>query len=266
MEISPFTSADIEELAALQPEGWTDIKEVYKDYLLRPYCFPLKLKSENKLIGVGVTITHINSAWLAQIIVHPDHRKQGLGTLITKALLDKIDTKAFPAISLIATPLGEPVYQKLGFRKTAEYLLLKSENKVNLPVKGNITRSSATDYASIMRLDKLASGEDRTKYLKQHLSSAKLFTDSGIVRGFYLPTLLHGPVIAFDAEAGIELMKFRQNTSDDSAVLPSENKEAIDFLLQQNYKVVNRASRMSLGQPINFKPEMIFNRISGSLG
>src|SRR6478609_1708887 len=237
MNFSLITAEDIEELKELQPEGWPDIRNVYRFYIQHSFCLAIKLKSGNKLIGIGAAIMHANSSWLAQIVVHPDFRNQGLGKDITQTLLDKIDRKTFPAVSLIATTLGEPVYLKMGFRKTGEYLLLRTENKIQLPVKAKITNSSATDYASILRLDKLTSGEDRRLYLKEHLSSAKIIAESGIIKGFYLPTLLHGPVIAFDEEAGIELMKYRLNTKEDSAVVPSENKEAVDFLLQQNYKV-----------------------------
>lgn len=60
-------------------------------------------------------------------------------------------------------------------------------------------------------------------------------------------------------------MKLRIRT-ENTARFPINNTSAINFLLDNNYKEVRTSKRMRLGEKRAWKPENIFNRISGGLG
>ena len=93
MQLQPFTSNDIQLLTLLQPEGCPDIIPVYTFYDASSFCFPIKITIANELVGVGTTIMHKDVTWLAYIIVHNDYRNKGIGKLITKSLIDTIDSR-----------------------------------------------------------------------------------------------------------------------------------------------------------------------------
>jgi hypothetical protein len=85
------------------------------------------------------------------------------------------------------------------------------------------------------------------------------------VEGFYMPDFGDGLIVAINPEAGIELMKMRNRTKN-IAVLPVDNNVALEFLFQNNFKHYRTAKRMTLGEELNWCPEMIFNRVSGQVG
>src|SRR5690242_17103555 len=124
MIIESLTNEDLPQVSGLQPEGWPSIIPSYQFYLQSSFCFPLKLSVDNQLAGVGTAIVHANTAWLAHIIVDPRQRNKGIGTDITKALIQLAEKYYCRTILLLATTLGEPVYTKLGFRKELDYIFL----------------------------------------------------------------------------------------------------------------------------------------------
>ncbi len=68
-----------------------------------------------------------NTAWLAHIIVDPEYRKRGIGSLIVCQLLDFLKNSGCETVSLIATELGYSVYKKAGFVEQTEYAFFERE-------------------------------------------------------------------------------------------------------------------------------------------
>ncbi len=85
------------------------------------------------------------------------------------------------------------------------------------------------------------------------------------VRGYYLPTLGEGLIVANKQSAGMALLKLylRQNSK---IVLPQENTTTVSFLLNQRNPIKRRAKRMYLGENIDVQFKSIFNRIGGNIG
>jgi len=105
MDRQPLELPDLELITALQPPDWPNIIPSIEFYIISTFCFPIKLIIDNKIVGIGTTIIHNDIAWLAHIIVHPEHRNQGIGKIITQTLVDSLQTKC-DTIYLIATDLG----------------------------------------------------------------------------------------------------------------------------------------------------------------
>jgi GNAT superfamily N-acetyltransferase len=266
MEVLPFTANDINLLPALQPYDWSDLRIFYRYYLEHlSFCSPVKVMEGRMMAGIGTTIYHNNIAWLAHIVVHPDFRKHGIGKFLTQSMVDSIDSSAYKTISLLATPLGEPVYSKIGFQIQAEYVFLKNEtDKIKFIASPRIIPLKEKHLQDVYALDNKASGEDRSSRLQEYFTDAYIYADDEI-RGFYLPSFGEGLIVAKDDAAGIELMKFRLNKIN-MAVLPALNISAMNFLKENNFKEYRFAKRMWLGEKIEWLPEMIYNRISGQIG
>jgi GNAT superfamily N-acetyltransferase len=63
-------------------------------------------------------------AWLLNIYVEPQHRRQGLAKAITQALIEWCRQNGFGSVALHASEYGRELYEKLGFRPTNEMRLL----------------------------------------------------------------------------------------------------------------------------------------------
>ena len=266
MQISAITANDIEEIRELQPEGWPDIISHFNFYIESAFCKPLKFVNQQKIVGIGSSIIYPYSAWLGHIIVHRDFRNQGIGLFITKTLVERLVDGNCNRISLIATDLGKPVYEKLGFVTETNYEFYKKEKHSNtLFHSKHITPASTKHHKEILALDKLVYGEERFALLNPHLAKALICVENDSVRGFYLPTLGEGLIVANDKSAGINLSKLRIQTQN-TTVLPQENQDAIIFLKENGWEFIKTASKMCFSEKLVSKPEWLFNRSGGNVG
>ena len=258
---------DLENIREFQPEGWSDIAELFRYNLLASFCLPVKLVREDRMVAVGNIIFNQDTAWLSQIIVHPAQRNKGLGTAVTKALLDRIDAIKFKTVLLDATFLGYPVYKKLGFELVSEYLHLTSvEDRPQPTFNSSFIKPFEEKYREqIFALDRAVTGENRALKLMEEMNRSLLWIKGGKVEGVYFPFLGKGPIIASQPEAGIELMQCRMSVQK-SAMFPIENTVAAEFLFAHQWVEARRSRRMILGEPLNWKPAYIYNVISGAFG
>ena len=267
MQYNKFTSSDFAHIGHLQPVGWPDITGAFRFYTDSDFCHPVKVSVDNKIIGIGCSIVFDTTAWLAHIIVDEKFRNQGVGSAITECLLDVNRSKGIGTILLIATPLGEPVYLKAGFRTVSEYHYFKREappaGKKQSPKVQPYTKDL---YPEIIKLDALVTGEQRVNLLHPYLDQSFVFIDGGTVCGFYIPDLEEGPICAKTIEAGRTLMKFKYSRVEKAAIA-AENLAGINCLHELGFvRMETKGKRMILGKDIAWKPEMIYSRTGGNFG
>lgn len=262
--IESLTHEDLPQVSHIQPEGWSPVIPSFQFYLESSFCYPVKYTVNDKLIGVGATILHHQTAWLAHIIVDAQYRGKGIGTQITKALIQIAEKYYSKTILLTATTLGEPVYTKLGFKKELDYLFLQQGTWAE-PATETIHAYEEVYRKQILKLDRDISGEDRSKLLAPHLLRARLILQQGKVQGMYLPTLGEGLVIAENQAAGISLLSERLTPEKNRIALPAENT-IIDLMKRHGYTEFLKGSRMYLGEKLTFQPSKIYSRIGGNLG
>lgn len=266
MKIQRLAHADLHLITDLQPSGWQNIMPSIEFYTTSNFCFPIKVIANDKIVGIGTTIIHNDVAWLAHIIVHPEHRNQGIGKLITATLVESLKAKNCHTIYLIATDLGEPVYKKVGFETETEYLFFKDVNIMEpFPISDKIVPFCEDFKQQAINLDFEVSKENRAFYLEEHLSSGFVYLANKRVEGLYLPTFGEGLIIAATDLAGQELMKLRL-TAKENAVFPIDNTFAKEFMYLNNFKEFRTAKRMRLGKSRSWQPSNIYNRIGGNLG
>lgn len=268
MDIQELEHIDINFISDLLPISWEGAIPTIYSYTSTNNCFPIKVIIDKKIVGIGTTIIHNKTAWLAHIIVHPDYRNQRIGKIITQTLVDNAYSKGSETIYLLATELGEPVYKAIGFETETQYIVFKregtnesfknTENENIIPFSNDLKRQ-------ILNLDRQVSGEDRTLLLEQYLSDGFLYLQDNEMQGLYLPNLGDGLIIATTNSAGQELMKLRLK-SKDSASFPIDNLSAIELMKQNNFREVRTEKRMRFGKKRTWQPTNIYNRIGGNLG
>lgn len=267
MLIVAFTSVDIDQLTALQPENWPDIKEPYSHYVEADFCFPFKIISDGTIAAVGSLIVHHDVAWLGHIIVHPQHRKKGLGEMMTRQLVEIGQQKGCTTTYLIATDLGETVYLKVGFVTETEYPVYTD---VSIPYDAVIADGITGAYAhrfegQLTVMDKLCSGEDRFFHLQKYLSEAIICHSNNNLEGYYIPGLGSGLIVAVSRQAGLALLAIHTQTPK-FLVFPVENTILMELMQQLGKQPVKSVKRMRLGAQRPTELSYIYNRIGGNLG
>jgi GNAT superfamily N-acetyltransferase len=263
--INPLTSEDVEHVSELQPEGWGNILTSIRFYCTASFCYPLKASINDKIVGIGTAIFHGSTAWLAHIIVHKDYRNAGIGSAITDSLIGLVRKTSCETILLIATPLGEPVYKKLGFAAETHYIFFDDGSLPQPSGKVNIVPFKDQFRDALMEFDHRATGEYRQELFIPYLAGSKMFLEGEDLRGFYIPTLGEGLIICSDPLGGVELMKHRGQLNK-MFCIPVDNKNGIHFLQRNGYRKLREASRMILGKKILWDASQIYNRIGGNLG
>ncbi len=266
IEIQTLLKSDIPNITHLQPDDWKDIRKVYNQFIDYNFFYPVKAILQDKIIGVGEVIFNKESAWIGVIVVDESLRNKGIGSFISNHLSKYIASKGINTQMLLATPIGQPVYKKLGFEHVSDYVFLERDKKKEWKLENEKIISFDLKYLEqIVVLDRLAMGEDRSQILKHFTNDALLFVDQKL-QGFYLPHLGDGLIIAKNHEAGFELLKNKWATKSELIILPKENNEIIEFAESQGFKPFRYAARMILGKPFDWNPQMIYNRVGGYLG
>lgn len=116
IQIRTMTDRDIELGMRLKRQaGWNQLEQDWRRCLaLEPEgCFVL----EREGLGLGTTTTCVmgDVAWIAMVLVDEACRGQGFGKAMMLHALDYLDGRGIASIRLDATPLGRPLYEKLGF-------------------------------------------------------------------------------------------------------------------------------------------------------
>ncbi|HEY9045701.1 MAG TPA: GNAT family N-acetyltransferase [Ohtaekwangia sp.] len=266
MPIEVFTRHDLSHLHDLQPEGWNQLESIFDFYLQSDFCFPLKYTVDGKLAGTGVYILHRDTAWLAHIIVHRDFRYQGIGTILTQALIEHAQKPGIQTILLLATALGEPVYSKQGFQKELTYLFFRHDNVKEVAVPKNAIPFEQRYTESLLALDRVITGEDRSKLILQYVTGAVITIHDNILTGFCLPALGEGPIVAQTPEAGIYLLQWKLAMGVKKIALPENNMAGIHFITEQGFTLYTTGIRMYRGEKQVWHPESIYSRIGGNFG
>lgn len=266
MEIAEVDYKDLPALRTFQPADWPDIIPSLSFYIDSPFCRSVKLVDKDEILGIGSWIMHGNVAWLATIITHPQHRNKGIGKHITQVLIDSLKKTPVETIMLVATSMGEPLYEKLGFVTDSRYAFYTGGEKSDgREISPNIIPYASEYTGQILDMDRKSYGENRSMRVLEYLPQAKLYVEGSSLKGFYLPGWGEGPIMAQTAEAGNALLYVRNITAD-RTVFPEENEAAATYLSNHGYTMYRKAARMRIGRKIDWQPETIYSRVAGAIG
>jgi len=168
LHIRAMTLDDLD-LAMLLKEqaGWNQTEADWRRFLeMEPTgCFVADW--DGRLVGTTVTCIFGHVAWIAMVLVDPDFRARGIGKALMSHALGFLDDSWVSTVRLDATPLGEPLYKKLGF--DVEYSLARFEGTPQpaTPLHEKVDHIQPQDYALLFQMDQLITGADRSKFLSR---------------------------------------------------------------------------------------------------
>src|SRR5882762_7851054 len=121
MVMRTMTKADIPGGMRLKDlAGWNQTDNDWVRFLDADQEGSFVVELDGAVRGTAVTINYqARFAWVGMVLVDPDYRGRGIGTRLLERCIEYLDAIRMPCIKLDATPLGKPIYEKLGF--VAEY-------------------------------------------------------------------------------------------------------------------------------------------------
>lgn len=262
----------------LQHHAFGDRREFLDWAVGQSTIAPFVAEVGGAIVATGVAGAHATTGWVGVIFVAPELRRIGLGSRMTLRVLDELERRGARSQLLIASALGRPVYERLGFRVLDRQIRFAIDG---LPAGDGaadprIRAYRPEDRGAIGALDRAATGEDRNAVL-----DALVTTDSTlvavepdapeVVRAYLARTPWRGgALIAPDPADAIRLLERRRRSTGISG-------RAGAGVLESNVagRVALRAAgwieepggvRMIRGEPLDWQPNAIFGQFNGALG
>jgi GNAT superfamily N-acetyltransferase len=195
--IRRLTEADLAAVDELrQLAGWNQTLEDWARLLsLEPEgCF--LASSGGQIVGTVTTTCYSPAiAWIGMMLVHPDCRRQGIGTRLMTTALDYLSRRKGVTIRLDATPAGRPLYERLGF--AAEWTLTRWQRPALdsappiQPTSPQVRELLESDWPAVVDLDASIFGAPRERLLRSLAQAvggaiAHVWPAEGALRGWGL--------------------------------------------------------------------------------
>jgi GNAT superfamily N-acetyltransferase len=194
-----------------EAEGWNQTEKDWNRILANPRNTCLVIVSEGRIIGTATAMNYSNElAWIGMVLVDKAFRGKGISKLLLSELLIRL--ASFKSVKLDATPSGQPIYEKYGFREECliQRMTYEAFPQFQYESLGNSTDSILpVDLPSIIEFDAIIFGIDRSFLLNSLLSDypqeAKIIKSNGKITAYALGRqgrLYHqiGPVYASKIE------------------------------------------------------------------
>ncbi len=273
--IRPMRQGDVEPAADVMiGGGWGDRRRFLAFTVAHPGCVPFVAEVDGRIAGTGVATVNGPVGWVGMIFVDEALRGRGLGTALTAAVMDTLERAGCVSMALLASPLGRPIYERLGFAAEMDYRLLvasagpgHSEADDDVPTLGDgashLRAYTPTDLAAIAALDRAATGEDRAHLLRDVVGpdvTVVAVRASGELVGYdsRVPWGTH-PTIAAAVPDGIRLLEARRRMTrpggDVRTAIPEVNRVGLTTLENLGWQAERGLTRMIRGAPIAWRPE-----------
>jgi GNAT superfamily N-acetyltransferase len=167
--LRPIKPEDISNCKLLSDaEGWNQTEKDWKLLVSNSQNVCLLAETEHKIIGTATAMNYSGEvAWIGMVLVEKSYRGRGIGKMLLSNLLNQL--KSFKSVKLDATPSGQPLYEKLGFKN--EYLIhrMTTYSMENAqPFLSSITPEPVliSDIPEITALDASVFGAERASLVK----------------------------------------------------------------------------------------------------
>ncbi len=276
-----MTAADVEPAAdAVARADWGDRRLFFAFAADHPECRPFVAETDGSIVGTGIGTINGAVGWVGTIWVHETHRGRGVGGALTGAVIDALETAGCATLLLVATEMGRPMYERLGFDVVSSYRIVEAagpgdSEPSNLEEPARSVRPYAEeDLPAMTELDRSATGEDRAHLLAAFAtptSTRCAVRPDGLVAGFLVRAAWGGgATVAPDPSTAIVLLDDRRRRTPAGgrvrAGLLEENREGLDRLAARGWTEAWSAPRMARGAALDWHPEAIWGQFNHALG
>jgi GNAT superfamily N-acetyltransferase len=281
--IRPMEAGDIEHAAdVMVGGGWGDRRRFLQFTLDHPGCTPLVADVDGQVVGTGVATVNGAVGWIGMIFVDEALRGRGIGTALTEAVIGELTSSGCSSFALVATPLGRPIYERLGFRADMDYRVIAAAGLGLAPATSGpgspggprLRTLVSDDLPAVLALDRAATGEDRAHLLLATVepgAAVVALDPEGRVAGFEARSAWGGhPTIAPEVADGVRLLEHRRARTaagvEARTALPEANRAGLTALEDLGWQDERGLVRMVRGAPIHWQPSAIWGQFSYAIG
>lgn len=243
------TPDDIRRLVEYEPEG----------------CFIAE--ADGVPVGtVSTTSYGTKLAWIGMMLVLPEYRRRGIARKLMQTSIEYLKSRGVTCIKLDATPLGQPLYEQLGFH--AEWGFQRWE------LEGDEVASFASEGAiptEQLALDEEAFGADRSRWVSSVADGCRVFAASsgyGMLRPGSVATYL-GPVVIRNASEVEPLVTEMLATVAGRVFwdIPTGNEVSENLAAELGFQPVRQLLRMWTGDGnVEGRPDLQFALLDPTTG
>jgi GNAT superfamily N-acetyltransferase len=168
LTIRAFTVADIPfGMELKQQAGWNQLESDWQRYLALEPTGCYLAEWDGRPVGTVTTCVFGRVAWIAMMLVEALYRRKGIGRALMMHALTYLTSRGVRTVRLDATPLGQPLYEKLGFGH--QFQLARYEGilpQINAPL-ARATRVERGQLADLIRYDAEITETERGKMLER---------------------------------------------------------------------------------------------------
>jgi GNAT superfamily N-acetyltransferase len=235
------TILDWQRLLALSPEG----------------CFAAE--RNGRIVGTCTTVSYGDAlAWIGMMMVHPADRGQGIGRALLRYGVDHLRQRNVRCIKLDATPMGQPLYARIGF--VPEWTLTRWGHRGSPLVAGPAPDCTEPlgekHWTAVLALDARVFGVPRGPLLQSLAAGSRralVYESNGSILGFgMLRNGAHasylGPITG-RPEVGEVLVRSLLSGHGDQQIfwdVPDLNEPASRLARQVGFSFVRALTRMYL--------------------
>jgi len=193
LRIRPMYLRDVgDSLLLSNAEGWNQTENDWKRLAKNPQNICRVAEQDNRIVGTATAINYANDvAWIGMVLVDKALRGKGISKMLLTDLINKLGSCR--SVKLDATPAGQPVYEKYGFKD--EYIIYRM---TNLSPEGSGSREDTdgpqpvrlTDVSDIASLDHSVFGAERfyllNSLLNEFPAKAWMVKQDGRITGYAL--------------------------------------------------------------------------------
>jgi GNAT superfamily N-acetyltransferase len=273
IHIRPMTAADLPfGLRLSDATGWNQIADDWQRFLdLQPGgCFVAEY--DGAAVGTTTTCIFGAAAWIAMVLVEESARGRGVGTALMQHALHYLDARGVASVRLDARPMGQPLYERLGF--VEQYRIDHYEGTLPITppeVRGQRSEvrdqklemvSAAPDlWEELIALDEKITRTERGCLLRrlfaEHPRSVRIIRRDQHVAGYMTgrpgkKTFRIGPCIASASAGSVLLADTWQRHSGQfvSLDVPAGNGVAKQWVESHGLTVRHTLTRMCRGVPV----------------
>lgn len=255
-----MTAADADLGMALKRQaGWNQTPQDWQRFIaLAPNgCFVAN--EDGRDIATVTTTTFGTIAWIAMVLVDESMRGRGVGKAVLNHAIAHLESQSVQSIRLDATPMGRPLYEKLGF--VAQFDLARYAGKPSLDAP-TTTVEQTDDRDAILALDRTATATPRealiASLIHEHPDQLRIAKRNGALRGYITArpgenATQIGPCIA-DALTGESLLTDALHRHCDKPVyidVPVDHASAVRIVEAADLTQQRILTRMTRGKAVN---------------
>jgi GNAT superfamily N-acetyltransferase len=165
LHLRPMTVADLPlGLHLSRQAGWNQLEADWRRFLELQPDGSFVAEWHGTPAGTTVTVRFGSVAWVAMVLVEESLRGRGIGKALMTYALEFLDRQGVATIRLDATPLGQPLYERLGFRE--QFRLARYQGLApSAPPSAGVEAVAPEQWDALAELDREATATERRALL-----------------------------------------------------------------------------------------------------